>query len=272
MQIIRHVYIELLNDLYSMMEPVYFPDLNTVKQICKTTYDKAMNIQKTIGRSGPEGEKALAELQKETTKVIPKERRWTEAVRVAEGNGGEVKARAADMDVLNLVTMQAIDGAYVKSVQPYKEFLGTENDEYLRAMESYRGQVVKILTEQQADLENVTFDTATAGERARKMIIARAWFTLSYFPGIRVPMPILTTSVIEDIQGTLEPYENAIKEVSKSHVLRWSDIRLHLGARRSVWIDHTWASAEVCGVFTLGRAPKCDDFQKHTHFQSVVVF
>jgi hypothetical protein len=200
---------DFLNDFYSMMEPEAYGELNTVQMVCRRVYEKATSIRQARGRSGVL--ESMDELKKELSEVGWNERRWTEAVRVVERRSG----RAADLEVVSMTTMQAIDLEYVKLVQPFKEFIGIENEDYLGAMETYRSRVVGILTEQQAGLQNVTWENATAGERARKMITARAWMKLSYFPELQIPTPILTTNVIEDLQTTLDPYEKAIKEVSE---------------------------------------------------------
>lgn len=209
---------EFLDQLYGIMEPTEFPDIDTVQQVCRQVYIKGRDIFKAGGLGAMN--RSIGQLDAELSKVIPNRRRWTEEVRKREEREGSLALpRAADLNAVSLVTMQAIDSAYVKYIQPHKEFLGTDTEEYIVGMEHYRLCVMEILKKQQLDLVNVPLSTATPGERARKMMGARAWVSMTRLPGRPVPLPLLTASVIVDVLSTMDPFESAVKEVSQNLLL-----------------------------------------------------
>jgi len=118
------------------------------------------------------------------------------------------------LDSISTSTLDAIDEAYVKHVRPSKLYMGTAHQQFLSSMEKYRDAVVHILEDATLDFVDVGRDDQSLKQNSALNAPARAYVSLTYLPGFPIPKPFPTNSVIVDIQETLEPYQEAIAEVS----------------------------------------------------------
>jgi hypothetical protein len=119
-----------------------------------------------------------------------------------------------DLGSLRRESLESIDSAYQQYLRPLRYVMGTEHEEYLAGMESYRRVVVKVLDMEAKQYRNREEMERKWHERSAIAAPGRAYVALSHLPGKQIPMPLMTSCVMEDIQECLGDVDAAITEVS----------------------------------------------------------
>jgi hypothetical protein len=181
--------------------------------------NRAVDVQAKMDNE--QDRQTRTKLQQELQKIlfpVFNDIHWTEEERMRRKTDGlEDIPRLDQLKSISVETMIQIDAAYVNHVHPHFSYLGTSHPAYLQGMERYRHAVVKILNDAATPFRTLRKLQRTWMHRSALMAPVRAYIQLTYLRGYNEVVPFPTTTVMDDVQKTFEPFQDGIAEVSKIH-------------------------------------------------------
>jgi len=203
----------MTNNLHHVLAPFEYTNIDSARWAIKTAYSLSGMISQGLDDECMRNLNSRIRIE---LRIWYSDDLWTEERRLEHNKKHKNPIPSVQsLESISPRTLTLIDDAYIKHVQPYKAHLGTDEEDYVLAMKLYREAVVEILTTAAGHILNIPAKEQTEGQLSASMAPARAYVLLSYVKGHLHPLPFPTTSVIDDVRESLEPFQDAIAEVGK---------------------------------------------------------